>query len=750
MELTPENVSRFCLGPAGVAQTSIRFRGGYRKEDNFESASSLMLDIDVDHDAGSRLSSSEWRAFMSFAFGAFPFRALVYASQHGGAHVFLPLKDPIRKASEYKRQLALTLGFCARALSFGAGPGFFLDVQVKDAARMFFEGKQCDSPKEWMFVNSTEEFVDPLSLPVEASDGAYPSSLIGFPPNPPKRAQNLPFSGISTAAKDIDVTSEGSRNVNCHRMASRLLYDTEGDVEEARARYDGLTSASGLPEFERVAAFESAVRSMVDGGMLYPKSERQREENSLESAYKQIENQLRFEFRKDCDLVESNQIYRLQNRPGGGGIAIPVSESAYKARVAELCSSEQWPVKTQMALKRARFSYFSSDILSSSALRFRKKGEAFFLDGVFDAFTGRFEANSSDFLATPLPFKYAEEEPCGKWAAFLDEVLPPDPIFGFSAEQIQLEDAVRASICGDLDDELAVFCIGSGSNGKSTGFSLIKSAIGETLKTVPVRLLSDPKDRFSWNFLRGGYLGVMNELGADKVLLNQAGKVLFSKDPKVMEIKGGASWSESLLFKIFILQNELPSWTDGADYGLTRKLRVIDFPSTFDGTKQIDTEDPEMVEDVQRWICHCCRRQRLPHYVWEEYPPRKEWLARISDSDIFSELLSPAPGRVVAVSAIVGTLFKAGNQLGKLSNRKLISKLEKCGYEVSRVHSAKVVGCEINTSSSIYQIASNNEIVTSREEDATSESRAKAEKDGIDFDYYTRVADLMGFDYTGF
>ncbi|MGD9590611.1 MAG: phage/plasmid primase, P4 family [Pyrinomonadaceae bacterium] len=82
------------------------------------------------------------------------------------------------------------------------------------------------------------------------------------------------------------------------------------------------------------------------------------------------------------------------------------------------------------------------------------------------------EFRSDDFLRYQLPFEYTPNASCPKWQQFLDQVLPDKSCQAILAEYI-------AYVFTDLKLEQVLLLLGSGANGKSVLFEVIKALFGE-------------------------------------------------------------------------------------------------------------------------------------------------------------------------------------------------------------------------------------------------------------------------------
>ena len=415
------------------------------------------------------------------------------------------------------------------------------------------------------------------------------------------------------------------------------------------------------------------------------------------------------------------------------GIAQKCSRDAYLDRRTDLCRNPEYSAELQQAMLRGASVNFPVHILSDEGLVKREPGKAIFKNGAFCASSGFKPLSAGNWLVDPLAFDYTEEECSGPFKKFLDSVLPPYPDINISPEQLLLRDFVRSSLLGDRQNEQFLICVGRGSNGKSTLAEIISKTLGKEHVALPSKdLLSKDRPRFALGQAREGYLGIMHELGNKSVLSNEGTKNFISKDDKSSDVKNAR---EALRFSIpyntMALTNYLPVFEDMSDTGLTRKLRVIEFRRRFDGSRRIDTSDPELLKDCARWICECLRAEPVEEFVWEDYPARKEWLRDETDKGVLGELLKPARGwRVVKISQIMLILSKTHNPLAKLGNKKLIRLMESWGYQVARTtHGCELKGYEIDSQSPLYKCANGEQLPLSYEDDGEIEESEKGKEE---------------------
>ena len=244
--------------------TCIQFKDGYRKEENFETADCILLDFDhlIDTPDFDVLPDKihEIMDATPYEYYALP------SSSQCGFHAIVPLASSINDVNQYKQACENLVGSFPMA-----------DQQVKDGARFAFG--TCISTIKFLRQCVVREGIS--YDPVKALEHAKQQQHQYVQPT-----HDVYFS------EDYDVTSEGSRNVNCHKLACRLLNQYPED--EAYTIFMQKTDGNGLSEKELESTFRSAKRSMLDQGMAYTTPERREENRQIrqEAMYENPESSL--------------------------------------------------------------------------------------------------------------------------------------------------------------------------------------------------------------------------------------------------------------------------------------------------------------------------------------------------------------------------------------------------------------------------------------------------------------------------
>ncbi len=217
-------------------------------------------------------------------------------------------------------------------------------------------------------------------------------------------------------------------------------------------------------------------------------------------------------------------------------------------------------------------------------------------NGLVDLKTGALKPNDPTlFITKHVDIDYDPDAQCPAFHAFLNEVLQGD-----TATMSAVQRLVGLTLTGIPDEEIIVFCVGTGANGKSIFSNVIYGVFGPYAKTAPPSLLSarrtdDHGPRSDLAMLDGTRLVSINELPGGMILDETVTKQLAGREPI----------SARFLHKEFF--TFLPCWTPwvrtnhkpivkGTDNAIWRRLVIIPFRRTFGPEEQ----DPKLEEKLRR------------------------------------------------------------------------------------------------------------------------------------------------------
>lgn len=96
-------------------------------------------------------------------------------------------------------------------------------------------------------------------------------------------------------------------------------------------------------------------------------------------------------------------------------------------------------------------------------------------NGIVDLQTGQLQPHDREKRLTKMAnVEFVEGAKCPTWLAFLDQIFLGDKDL---AEYMQR--LIGYSLTGDISEQIMMFLVGGGSNGKSTFINTIKDLVGE-------------------------------------------------------------------------------------------------------------------------------------------------------------------------------------------------------------------------------------------------------------------------------
>jgi P4 family phage/plasmid primase-like protien len=213
-----------------------------------------------------------------------------------------------------------------------------------------------------------------------------------------------------------------------------------------------------------------------------------------------------------------------------------------------------------------------------------------FENGVYDLKLKKFRAGQPDdhiSMSTKQQYvKWNDNNPYAKYIkGFFEQVMP--------IEAVRKYLLTRLSTClsGENRDEIFIFCIGSGSNGKSLTFQLVSEALGDYYISCPITIITRKRNSSSAASpelarMKGVRCGVYQEPGTDEEINVGIFKELSGNDRFMVRGLYSDPIEIRPQLKQFMTTNELPE-IKSIDGGTWRRIRVIDFMSKF-----VENPDP--------------------------------------------------------------------------------------------------------------------------------------------------------------
>jgi putative DNA primase/helicase len=234
------------------------------------------------------------------------------------------------------------------------------------------------------------------------------------------------------------------------------------------------------------------------------------------------------------------------------------------------------------------------------------------LNGIFDLETGGFLGPRQDYLSLlHLGCQFDESATCPRWETFLLEIM------GGDTEMVRfLQRLVGYTLTGYTSEQILVFLVGNGSNGKSVFLEVIRQLLGSYSTRASSELLVSAGGHQSNKNELAGLPGKRLLLAPEVercVRLNEAlVKDLTGSESIRAEAKYQAGFDFKPVVKIWMAGNHYPR-VQGTDNGIWRRLKVVEFPVTF----APDKRDPYLLERLRQelpgilnWAIFGCQEWR--------------------------------------------------------------------------------------------------------------------------------------------
>lgn len=779
IELTLENVNKFLFGPNGRCCTTAHFSSEGRANKNYLDSDCMFADIDcspVDN-------AEEWKKLVHIKIPHIGLHVLAYPSFHNKVHLLIPFSRPVRSKEECEKVIAGTL--------LKLKPFFpDLDTACSDPARFSFEGAHVEDPEKWSFEwPGAPVDVDGI-LEDKRSAKDMKRELNGRRPFPVDASQTV-SGGFKPSSSSSYLDSlypsahtEGMRHPTCI-FAGNYIVGHSSSRQEAEERFWNFAGGEGsLPEDELRKIFEdclsytplgkdlklySPMDQRMEKGSEGPRRKSQIIAETVVTVKKLANSELRRASHKRRESIsdatdtrlDSGQIYSVHEAyPGSNcGYAIPLDSNGYKGWIDDLIVEEALDTEIEVAVKNIQHRQFGPEILNHKGLHLREANTAFFANGIFRIFPekGAFrfeELREGQYLENAFTWKYVESPDFSavKLAVnMLNSYFPKRPYEKtlLSVEGFAFLAFLASAVSRHVDDQRCLLIDGKGGNGKSTLREIILKVLGESImKELPSAMLLKEGDRFSAannGIQSASLLFADDRLPVSSKINAVSMKNLISKGPVDYEIKGGGSWTEDKLFKLLIISNQLLSFTDLTDDGLTRKLEVIEARAQMkDKNGKMPAITQEVIDSFRALLCAFLRMPQIPSEIPDNYPLREDWLKEGLQAEVFRSILIPRPGSYVEVVDIKALLAQAGDRnLGNKRLSDLENALRKNGYEVRKQRNGRkrVKGYVIDVNSTYFKIANHEGINTGCFETGEEENEEEDYKKRFE-GYYKKIVSL--------
>ena len=226
-------------------------------------------------------------------------------------------------------------------------------------------------------------------------------------------------------------------------------------------------------------------------------------------------------------------------------------------------------------------------------------------NGVVDLRTGCLQPNTPSLCITKhIDINYLEDAKCPMFQSFLLDVFKGD-----TATIDAVHRLIGLTLTGRTDEELIVFCVGTGANGKSIFGNVMSSVFGSYAVTAPSSLLAarrsdDHGARSDLAMLNGARIVSINELPGGMMLDETVTKQLAGREPISARFLHKEFFTFLPSFTPWVRTNHRPI-VKGTDNGIWRRLVIVPFRRTFTPEEQdtaLTTKLQSEVEGILAWL----------------------------------------------------------------------------------------------------------------------------------------------------
>lgn len=230
-------------------------------------------------------------------------------------------------------------------------------------------------------------------------------------------------------------------------------------------------------------------------------------------------------------------------------------------------------------------------------------------NGIVDLKTGKLQQHDRELGLTKITnVAFDENAKCPTWLAFLDQIFLGDQ------ELVEyMQRLIGYSLTGDISEQIMMFLVGGGSNGKSTFINTIKDLIGEYGKQAKSDTFIKKKDT-------GANNDIARLVGARFVSAIESEEGEKLSESFVKQITGGEPVLARFLrqeyfefvpeFKVFFTTNHKPV-IGGLDEGIWRRVKLIPFNLNLPSHKR-DKRLPEKLSlempGILNWAIEGCMK----------------------------------------------------------------------------------------------------------------------------------------------
>lgn len=297
-------------------------------------------------------------------------------------------------------------------------------------------------------------------------------------------------------------------------------------------------------------------------------------------------------------------------------------------------------------------------------------------NGVIDLRTGVLRPNDPALYITKyVEHDYNPSATCPIFSQFLDDVFQGD-----SATIAAVQRLVGLTLTGRVDEEVIIFCVGTGANGKSIFGNVVSAIMGKYSTTAPSSLLAarrtdDHGARSDLAMLHGARIVSINELPGGMMLDENVTKQLAGREPISARFLYKEHFSFLPRFTPWVRTNHRPI-IKGTDNGIWRRLLIVPFRRTFTPSEQDNRLEAKIMGEAEGVLAWMVEGAKL--YLQsglKRSPAMKTEVAQYrSDSDLLGEFLTDKTVADPAAETLQSTLFMFYKNWSEINGLKPMSK----------------------------------------------------------------------------
>lgn len=318
-------------------------------------------------------------------------------------------------------------------------------------------------------------------------------------------------------------------------------------------------------------------------------------------------------------------------------------------------------------------------------------------NGVVNLKMGWLQQNEPDLLITKhSAVNYDSSAQCPRWLRFLQEVIVDQNGMPDKQTIDVLQVLLGLTLTGAAGEEIIIFCVGFGANGKSVFSDVVLHILGDYAKTAPPSLLAarrtdDHGARPDMAMLQGARLASINELPGGMYLDEVVVKQLAGREPIAARRLYSDYFSFTPLFTPWVRTNHKPI-VKGDDDGIWRRIVILPFRRKFEKHEQDRHLENKLLserEGILRWMIEGSQKYYTSGLHLSPTMKRETAQYR-KESDLLGEFLEEkteaSPSERVEQSQLYldWTRWCDGNGLAPGSKRTFTERLKERGYAATK------------------------------------------------------------------